>query len=83
MKELQQIDQKTRKLITIDKTLDQKITKRYCMRQEEAGRVLTSIEYRVYESIRGLVEYIKESKEILVTMTRNSIGNIKLLTEQQ
>ena len=47
------------------------------MSRREEGRGQASIEDYVDASIRGLEDYIKNSKERLITAASNSSGNIR------
>ena len=48
------------------------------MSRKEEGGGLASIEYSEEASIREFKDYIKKSKERLITATRSSTGNIKI-----
>ena len=74
--ELQQIDQKTRRLMTIHTALHpwDEIDKLYVRKE----RVFTSIEDSIDTSIRPLEDYIKKSKERLITSTRNNANNTRI-----
>ena len=71
--ELKQIDQRTRKLITMHKVLHPRdnIDRLYVSRKE-GGRGLASIEDSVGTSIQRLEEYIEKRKGRLITAPRNS-----------
>ena len=74
--ELQQMDKRTRKLMTMHKALHLRDDKDglYVPRKER-GRGLTSIEDSVNTSIRQLEDYIKKnSKEITVTRNNTRIN---------
>ena len=68
----------------MQKTQNQRddIHRLYVSRKEE-GRGFTKIENYVNASVQGLVEYIKKSKERLITTASNSNGNIKSNRKQQ
>ena len=51
---------------------------RVCVSRKEGERGLTIIEDSIDTSIQGLDIYIKKSKGRLITVTRNSTGNIKI-----
>ena len=74
------MDKKTRKLVTTHKALRSKddVEKLY-MSKEESG--LACIEDCADAAIQILEDYIKKSKERLITAANHSIGNIR--TEQQ
>ena len=73
-----QMDQRTRKLMTIHKVLHLRddIDRLYGSRKK-GGRELTSIKDSIDASIQGLKEYIKKSKERLSTTVCNSTDNIR------
>ena len=77
-KERRQMDQRTRKLMTIHKALHSRddIDRLYVSRKEGA-RGLTSIEVNLDASIRGLEDHIKMNKEGQITATNNIINNIR------
>ena len=79
--ELQQMDQRTRKLITMNKALHRKddVDRLYVSRKG-GGRGLTSIEVSLDDaSTRGLGDFIKNfKKERLITGTRKNTDNIKI-----
>ena len=54
-------------------------TDRLYVSRKEGGRGFANIEDSVDVSIRGLDDNIKKSKERLITATRNSSGNIKII----
>ena len=74
--ELKQMDQRTRKLMTMHKALHPKddIDRLYVSRKE-GGRGLASIEDSVDASIQRLDNYIKKYKGGLITATRNNTDN--------
>ena len=78
--ELQQIDQRKRKLMTMHEVLHSRgdIDRLYVWRKERV-RGFASNEDSVDASPEGLEDYIKKSKEIFIAATRNnSTGNIKI-----
>ena len=70
------MDQVTRKLITIYKTLNSRdiLDRLYVSRK--GGRGLASINDCVYASIQKLEEFIKKSKSRLITSINNSMRKI-------
>ena len=68
--EIRQMDQRTRKLMMMH--ID-----RLWVSRKEGGRGLTNIEDRVDASIQRLEDYIKKSKEKLITTTSNSSDNVR------
>ena len=68
--------QRKRKLMTIHEALHHRddVDKQYTPRKE-GGRGITSIEDT---SIRRLEDYIKKSKETLITATRSNTNNIRI-----
>ena len=77
--ELRQMEQRTRKQIMMYKALNLRdnIDRLYISRKE-GERGLASIEDSVDISIQGLKEYIKESKERLIIVARNSTDSIMI-----
>ena len=69
--ELQQIDQRSQKLKTMLKTLHPRddIDRLYVLRN--SGRAFASIDDTIDASIKRLQDFIKKSKEKLITRTRN------------
>ena len=66
-RELQQMNQRTRKLMTIHKDLHPiDDIDRLNVPRKEAGKGLTSIEDSIDASIRRLKDYIKETKKNLL-----------------
>ena len=73
------MDQRRRKLMTMHKALDPRDDiDRLCVSRKEGGKGLSSIEDCIDTPIRRFRDYIKKNKERLITVTRNSIGNIKI-----
>ena len=70
------MNQSTRKFMTMYKVLHSRddIARLYMSRKEWA-RGLANIENKVDTSIRRLEDYIKKSKERLITATRNDTNN--------
>ena len=77
--ELKQIDQRTRKLITIHKSLHPRddFDRRHVSRKKR-GRGLASIEDGVDASIRRLEDYIKKREKRLITSTGNNTENTRI-----
>ena len=74
--ELQQMDQRTRKLMTMHKALHpREDVDRLHVSRKEGGRGFTSIQERVDISIRQLEDNIEKNKERLITATRNNTNN--------
>ena len=71
--ELKQIDQRTRKLMTMHKALHSRnnVDKLYVSRKE-GGRGLPSIEDSVDASIKRFEDYMEKRGERLITTTRNN-----------
>ena len=76
--ELKQMDQRTRKLMTMHKALhpEDDFDRLYVSRNE-GGRGLTSIEDSVDASIQWLEDYIENDEGGLITATRNDTDNTK------
>ena len=74
--ELKQIDQRTRKLMTMHKTLYPRddVDKLYVSRKK-GGRGLASIEDSVDASIQRLEDYIEKHEQGLITAIRNNTDN--------
>ena len=74
--ELRQIDQRTRKLMTMHKVLHPRddVDKQYVPRKEK-GRGLASTEDSVDTSIQRLEDYIKKHERGLITAIRNNTDN--------
>ena len=68
--------QMTRKLMTMYKTLQPRDDIDYVSRKE-GERGLVSIEEDVDTPIQGIEEYIKKSKEILITAASDINGSIR------
>ena len=73
---LKQIDQRTRKLMTMHKALHPRddVDRLYVSRKE-GGRGLTRIEDSVDASIQRLEDYIEKHERGLITATRNDMDN--------
>ena len=76
--ELKQMDQRTRKLMTMHKTLYPRdnVDRLYVSRKEK-GKGLASIEDSVDVSIQRLKDYIEKHEGRLITATRNDTDNTK------
>ena len=76
--ELQQINQTTRKLMTIHRTLHPRdnVDRLYVPRK--GGRRLTSIQYGVDSSIQQLEDYIQKRRGGLIIATRNHTYNTSI-----
>ena len=74
--ELKQMDQRTRKLMTMHKALHSRddVDRRYVSRKE-GGRGLSSIEDSVDASIQRLGDYIQKQEGGLITATKNDTEN--------
>ena len=74
--ELRQIDQRTRKLMTMHKALHPRddVDRLYVPRKE-GGRGLASIEDSVDTSIQRLEDYIEKHERGLITVIRNNTDN--------
>ena len=74
--ELKQMDQRTRKLMTMHKALHPRddVNRRYVSRKE-GGRGLASIEESVDAWIQRLEDYIQKHEGRLITATRNDTDN--------
>ena len=74
--ELKQMDQRTRKLMTMHKTLHPRddVDRLYVSRKE-GGRGLASIEDTVDASIQRLEDYIEKHERGLITTIRNDTNN--------
>ena len=85
--ELEQMDQRTRKLMTMHKALHPRddVDRLYVSRKE-GGRGLTSIEDSVDASIQRLEDYIEKHERGLITTIRNDTDNTiddKMTTRKQ
>ena len=86
--ELKQMDQRTRKLMTMHKALHSRddVNRLYVSRKE-GGRGLASIEDSVDTSIHRLVDYIQKHKGGLITATRHetddTMNNTMTITRKQ
>ena len=76
--ELKQMDQKTRKLMTVHKALHSRddVDRLYVSRKE-GGSVLASIEDSVDASIQRLEDYMEKCRGRLITATRNNTENTR------
>ena len=75
--ELKQIDQRTRKLMTMHKALHPRDNlDRLYVSGKEAGRRIASVEYSVDESIQRLEDYIGKYERGLITAIRNNTDNM-------
>ena len=74
--ELKQMDQRTRKLMTMHKVLHPRddVDRLYVSRKE-GGRGLASIEDTVDASLQGLEDYIEKHERGLITTIRNDTDN--------
>ena len=72
------MDQRTRKLMSMHKVLHLRDIGRLYVPRKEGGRGLTCIEDSVDESIQRPEDYIKKSKERLITATINNTDDIKI-----
>ena len=74
--EVRQMDQRTRKLMTMHKALHPRddVDKRYVSRKE-GGRGLLNIEDSVDTSIQRLEDYIEKHEQGLITVIRNNTDN--------
>ena len=76
--ELKQMDQRTRKLMTMQKTLHPRDdVDRLHVSRKEGGRRLASIEDSVDASIQRLTDYIQKHDCGLITAIRNDTDNMK------
>ena len=76
-KELKQMDQSTRKLITMHKALHPRDDfDRLYVSRKEGGRGLTSVEDSVDASIQRLKDYIEKHEGGLITASRNETENM-------
>ena len=80
---LKQVDQRTRKLMTMHKALHPRdnVDRLYESRKE-GGRGLTSTEDSVDASIQRLEDYVEKRGGILITATRNNTDDKKLSTSE-
>ena len=53
------------------------------MSRKEVGKILSGFEYSIDTLIEGLDEYIKKSKESLITTAQNTNSNIRIKRKQQ
>ena len=76
--ELKQMEQRTRKLMTVYKALHLRydVDRRYVSRKE-GGRGLSSIEDSVDASMQWLGDYIEKCRGWLITATRNNTKNTR------
>ena len=77
--DFEQMDQRTRKLITMHKALHPRnnVERLYGSRKD-GERGITSIEDSVDESIKRLEDYIENRGEKLITATRNNTNNTRI-----
>ena len=73
--ELRQMDQRTRKLMTMHKALHPRDLDRLYIPRKEGGRGLTSIEDSVDTSIQRPEEYMEKHVRGLITAIRNNTNN--------
>ena len=80
MEELQQMDQRTRKLMTMHKALHpgDDVDRLYVPRKE-GGKGLATIEDGVDVWIQRLEDYIEKRRGRLVTATRNNTDNTRII----
>ena len=77
-REVKQMDQRTRELMTMHKALHPRDdVNRLHVSRKERGRGLASIEDSVDASIQRLEDYIEKHEGGLITATRNDINNTK------
>ena len=77
--ELKQMDQRTRKLMTMHKALHPRdYVDRLYVSRKEGGRGLTSNEDSVDVSIQWLDDYIQKRRGRLITATRNNTDNMRI-----
>ena len=77
--ELQQMDKRIRKLMSVNKAIYPKYNiDRLNETRKERGRGPASIEDSIDTSIRQLQDYIKKYKEKLIRVTRNNINNTSI-----
>ena len=77
--ELQQINQRTRKLMTMHKALHPRDdVDRVYVSRKEGGRGLSSIQDSVDASVQRIEDYIKNCGGRLVTATRNNTDNTSI-----
>ena len=76
--QVKQMDQRTRKLMTVHKALHPRddVDRQYVPRREK-GRGLASIEGSVDTSIQRLEVYIEKCGETLITATRNNTNDTR------
>ena len=82
--ELKQMDQRTRKLMTMHKALHPRdnVDRLYVSRKEE-GRGLASIEDSIDASIQWLEDYIEKHEGRLITAIRNDTDNRMIIIRKQ
>ena len=73
--ELKQMDQRTRKLMTMYKTYPRDDVDRLYVSRKEGGRGLASIEDSVDASIQRLEDYTEKHERRLITAIRNDTDN--------
>ena len=82
--ELKQMDQRTRKLMTMYKALHHRDDEdRLYVSRKEGERRLACIKESVGALIRRLEDYFKKCKESLITVTRNSTDNRTTIARKQ
>ena len=82
--ELKQMDQRTRKLMTMHKSLHSRedVDRKYVSRKE-GGRGLGSIEDSIDTWIQWLEDYTEKHEGGLITAIRNDIDNMMTITRKQ
>ena len=82
--ELQLMDRRTRKLLTMQNGLRPRgEVERMCIPRKEGGRGLTSVEDPINLAKIGLERYIKKSKERLIIAARGDTENTEIDTENE
>ena len=78
------MDQRTRKLITVNKALHPRdVVDRLYVSRKEGGRGLTSIEDSADVSIQRLENYIEKKEGLLITAIRNDTENTMIFARKQ
>ena len=72
------MDQRTRKLMTMNKTLNPRDDVDWLYVSRKGVRGLTSIEYSVDALVQRLEDYIEGHEERLITATRNNTDNTRI-----
>ena len=76
--ELQQLDRRTRKLLTMHKGLHPKSNvDRLYISRKEGGRGLLNVEGTVHLAIIGLLKYVGNSEEQLLNAARQALGHVE------